>query len=153
MDFLKTAKIRKLWKKMDGERPRRTPSEQGLSRGRRFFEQLVREAVESLPEELKNRLENVAFLVREDPPRRSKKWLKNDQELLGLYHGISHKDRGFWYGNVLPDRITIYRKPLERVSENSQELRENVRQTVVHEVGHYFGFDEEALRRLEDGDF
>jgi predicted Zn-dependent protease with MMP-like domain len=79
--------------------------------------------------------------------------LKNDQELLGLYHGISHKDRGFWYGNVLPDRIIIYRKPLERISANSQDLRENIRQTVVHEVGHYFGFDEEALRRFEEGDF
>jgi len=153
MDFLRTAKIEKLWKKKAGERRRRTPSEQGFSRGRVFFEQLVREAVESLPKELKNRLENVAFLVRDDPPRRSKKWLKEDQELLGLYHGISQKDRGFWYGNVLPDRIIIYRKPLERISANSQDLRENVRQTVVHEVGHYFGFDEEALRRFEEDDF
>ena len=130
----------------------RSPSKQGFSRGRRFFEQLVREAVESLPEELKARLENVAILVEENPPR-SKKWQEKDQELLGLYHGISKKDRGFWYGNVLPDRIVIYRKPLERISANIQGLRENVRQTVIHEVGHYFGFDEEDLRRFEEGDF
>jgi predicted Zn-dependent protease with MMP-like domain len=153
MDFLRAAKIQKLCKKKAGETPRRTPSQQGFSRGRRFFEQLVREAVESLPEELKNRLENVAFLVREDAPTRSKKRSKSGQELLGLYHGISQKDRGFWYGNVLPDRIIIYRKPLERISANYQDLRENVRQTVVHEVGHYFGFDEEDLRRFEEGDF
>jgi predicted Zn-dependent protease with MMP-like domain len=133
--------------------PRGIPSKRGFSRGRRFFEQLVREALESLPEDLKNRLENVAILVEEDSPWRSKKWLKNDQELLGLYHGISQKDRGFWYGNVLPDRIIIYRRPLERISVNSQDLRENVRQTVVHEVGHYFGFGEEDLRRFEKGHF
>jgi predicted Zn-dependent protease with MMP-like domain len=133
--------------------PRETPTKRGFSRGRRFFEELVREALESLPEELKNRLENVAILVEEDSPRRSRKWLKNDQELLGLYHGISQKDRGFWYGNVLPDRIIIYRRPLERISQNSEDLRENVRQTLVHEVGHYFGFNEEDLRRFEKGHF
>jgi predicted Zn-dependent protease with MMP-like domain len=133
--------------------PRETPTKRGFSRGRRFFEELVREALESLPEELKNRLENVAILVEEDSPRRSRKWMKNDQELLGLYHGISQKDRGFWYGNVLPDRIIIYRRPLERISQNSEDLRENVRQTLVHEVGHYFGFNEEDLRRFEKGHF
>jgi len=153
MDFLRAAKIKKLWKRKAGETPRRTPLQRGFSRGRRFFEQLVKEAVESLPAELKIRLENVAILVEEDSPGRSRKWLKSDQELLGLYHGISQKDRGFWYGNVLPDRIIIYRKPLERISANSQDLRENVRQTVVHEVGHYFGFGEEDLRRFEEGDF
>ena len=72
--------------------------------------------------------------------------------MLGLYHGISQKDRGFWYGNALPDRIIIYRKPLVRISASLQELKENIRQTVIHEIGHYFGFDEEELRSLEEGD-
>jgi predicted Zn-dependent protease with MMP-like domain len=125
----------------------------GFSRGKRFFEKLVKEAVESLPPELRSRLENVAFIVEDDSPTHSEGWEENGQELLGLYHGISQKDRGFWYGNVLPDRIIIYRRPLERISTNPQNLKENVRQTVFHEVGHYFGFDEENLRRLEEGDF
>ena len=77
----------------------------------------------------------------------------DDQELLGLYHGVSQKDRGFWYGNTLPDRIIIYRRPLERISSSLEDLRENIRQTVIHEIGHYFGFDEEELRRLEEGDY
>ena len=72
-------------------------------------------------------------------------------DLLGLYRGISKKDRGFWYGNVLPDTIVIYQKPLERMSASREDLRENVRQTVVHEVGHYFGLDEEQLQDLEEG--
>jgi predicted Zn-dependent protease with MMP-like domain len=69
-----------------------------------------------------------------------------------LYQGVSKKDRGFWYGNVLPDTIIIYQGPLERMSTSREELRENVRQTVVHEVGHYFGLDEEQLRALEEGE-
>jgi predicted Zn-dependent protease with MMP-like domain len=131
----------------------RARARMGFSRGKRFFEKLVREAVELLPPELRSRLENVAFIVEDDSPPKSEEWEENGQELLGLYHGISQRDRGFWYGNVLPDRIIIYRRPLERISTNSQNLKENVRQTVFHEVGHYFGFDEENLRRLEEGDF
>jgi len=125
----------------------------GFSGGKRFFEKLVKEAVELLPRELILRLENVAFIVEDDSPPRPEEWEDNGQELLGLYHGISQRDRGFWYGNVLPDRIIIYRRPLERISASSQELRENVRLTVFHEVGHYFGFDEEELQRFEKGDF
>ena len=92
-------------------------------------------------------------LSKTNPPRMAEEWEENGQELLGLYHGISQRDRGFWYGNVLPDRIIIYRRPLERISTSSQNLKENIRQTVFHEVGHYFGFDEETLRRFEEGDF
>ncbi len=127
-------------------------SGRGFSRGRRFFERLVIEAVDTLPPDLKEQLENVAILVEEDSPTAEEGPEYTDQELLGLYHGVSRKERGFWYGNTLPDRIIIYRKPLERISRNLKELRENVRETVVHEVGHYFGFDEEELEALEDDD-
>jgi predicted Zn-dependent protease with MMP-like domain len=145
--------MEKFRKKRNGEIKDRAPARRGFSRGRHFFEKLVREAVESLPPELRRRLENVAFIVEDDSPAGPEEWEENGQELLGLYHGISQRDRGFWYGNVLPDRIIIYRRPLEGISRSSQELRVNVRQTVFHEVGHYFGFDEEELRRLEEGDF
>jgi len=114
---------------------------------------MVKEALETIPGELKDRLENVAFMVEDEPSDLPEEWKGGGQDLLGLYHGISRKDRGFWYGNALPDRILIYRKPLERISRNLQELRENIRQTVIHEVGHYFGFDEEELRALEEEAF
>jgi predicted Zn-dependent protease with MMP-like domain len=131
----------------------RTQHRSGFSRGKGVFEKLVKEAVESLPAELRSRLENVVFIIEDNPPQYPEEWEENGRELLGLYHGISKKDRGFWYGNVLPDRIIIYRRPLERISMSFQNLKENVRQTVFHEVGHYFGFDEESLRRFEKGDF
>jgi predicted Zn-dependent protease with MMP-like domain len=122
--------------------------------GRVPFEKLVREAVEALPPELKDQLENVAILVEEEPPPDAlgeEGWPGEDQDLLGLYHGVSRKERGFWYGNALPDRIVIYRQPLEAISASLEELRKNVRETVFHEVGHYFGFDEQELRDLEEG--
>lgn len=120
-----------------------------LGQGRRQFAQWVQEAVASLPRELRDRMENVAILIEDHPSRGDRDWLEGKGELLGLYHGISHKERGIGYGNVLPDRIVIYRNPLERISSNLENLRENIRRTVLHEVGHYFGFDEEGLRHLE----
>ncbi len=123
----------------------------GFSRGKKVFERLVREAVASLPEELKDQLENVAMIIEENPPVQPFFEEERGEDLLGLYHGIMKKDRGLGYGNVLPDQIIIYRGPLERMSSTLEDLRENVRQTVVHEIGHYFGLDEEELRRLEEG--
>ena len=128
-------------------------SSKGFSRGKKVFERLVREAVASLPEELKNQLENVAMIIEENPPAQPVLGEDGGEDLLGLYHGIMKKDRGLGYGNVLPDQIIIYRRPLERMSSTLEDLRENVRQTVIHEVGHYFGFDEEELQRLEEENF
>jgi len=125
-------------------------SQEGFSVGMRAFEKMVAKALKTIPRELKDQLENVAFLVEDEPSDLPEEWEEDDQDLLGLYHGVSRKDRGFWYGNALPDRILIYRRPLERISANLEELEENIRQTVVHEVGHYFGFDEEGLRALEE---
>ena len=130
--------------------PRPKIPTKGFSGGRGAFEKMVQEALDTIPRELKDRLENVAFMVEDEPSSLPEEWEEAEKNLLGLYHGISRKDRGFWYGNALPDRILIYRKPLERISRNLQELRENIRQTVIHEVGHYFGFDEEELRDLEE---
>lgn len=152
MGFWGKNQIRAFWKKGGNRGPHHALARKGFSRGKRFFERLVTEALESLPEELKNRLENVAILVEEDSPS-EKGPSGRGQELLGLYHGISQKNRGFWYGNALPDRIIIYRKPLERISRNLEDLKNNVRETVIHEVGHYFGLDEEDLEALEDGEF
>jgi predicted Zn-dependent protease with MMP-like domain len=130
---------------------RKTLSPKGFPPGRRFFEKTIKEVVMSLPPEFKDRLENVVFLVEDRPSEILEEWEDEDQELLGLYHGISQRDRGFWYGNVLPDRIVIYRKTLEQISADLDELRENIRKTVIHEIGHYFGLGEEELRQLEKG--
>jgi len=125
----------------------------GFSVSRRTFERMVKGAIETIPLELKEQMENVAFLVQKNPSDLPRDWEEEDQDLLGLYHGISRKDRGAGYGNVLPDRIVIYQRPLEKISSNLEELKENIRQTVIHEVGHYFGFDEDELRQLEEEGF
>lgn len=111
------------------------------------FELLVKEAVASLPNEIKKNLENVAIIIEEDFPDKKS---KENYELLGLYHGVPKSERGFWYGNTLPDRIVIFKRPLERISTHWEELRENIRRTVFHEVGHYLGLSEDDLRSLED---
>ncbi len=152
MGFSMGRKSEKEGETRDDRGPGRIPKRKRFSGERGFFESLVAEAVESLPEDLKNRLENVAILVEEEPPPLEDGPEEGGDELLGLYHGISQKERGFWYGNTLPDRIVIYRRPLERISRNPEDLRKNVRETVVHEVGHYFGFDEDELQALEAGD-
>ena len=92
----------------------RTRARMGFSRGKPYFEKLVKEAVASLPPELRSRLENVAFIVEDEPPQ-PEDWEENGQELLGLYHGISQRDRGFWYGNVCA-HISIESKPLKRTN-------------------------------------
>ena len=125
-------------------------SPEGFSAGRRAFEKMVKGAMASLPQELIDQLENVAFIVEDEPSDLPDEWEEDDQDLLGLYHGVSRNNRGFWYGNSLPDRILIYQRPLERISADLHELEENIRQTVIHEVGHYFGFDEEELQDLEE---
>ncbi len=119
----------------------------GFFCGIRSFELLVKEAVASLPEEIKKNLENVAIIIEEDFPDKKS---KENYELLGLYHGVPKSARGFWYGNTLPDRIIIFKRPLERISTHWEELRENIRRTVFHEVGHYFGLREDDLKSLEE---
>ncbi len=128
--------------------PKQIKIRKGLVSEKRVFELLVKEAVDSLPEEIKKNLENVAIIIEEDIP--APKISRENYELLGLYHGVPKRERGFWYGNTLPDRIVIFMRPLERLSANGEELRENVRRTVFHEVGHYFGLNDDDLRSLEE---
>lgn len=106
---------------------------------RERFEELVVEALDSLPPELGRQMRNVAVLVEDSPP---------SPGLLGLYEGVPLTERGDWYSAVLPDRITIYREPICAISETDDEVVEEVRVTVIHEVAHHFGIDDERLHEL-----
>ena len=75
--------------------------------------------------------------------------LRSPFELLGLYQGVPLDRRGFYYGNVLPDKITLFQVPIESMCKTREEIEEQVREVVIHEVGHYFGLDDERLRELE----
>jgi predicted Zn-dependent protease with MMP-like domain len=102
------------------------------------FEELVGEALDGLPEQLGRRMRNVAVLVEPDGP----------PGLLGLYEGIPLTSRDAGYSGVLPDRITIYRRPICRICSSDAEVVEQVRITVVHEVAHHFGIDDDRLTEL-----
>ena len=107
---------------------------------RRQFEQLVREALESLPDELKARIENVAVVVEDEPPADH-----NRASLLGLYEGIALPLRGESYHLAPPDRITIYRRSILASASTRDDVAREIRDTVVHEIGHYFGLPEREL--------
>jgi predicted Zn-dependent protease with MMP-like domain len=116
------------------------------------FDRLVQEAWLAIPAGFRRRVENVAIVVEEEPShddlrRASPGADPRGATLLGLYHGIPLTRRTSSYGMVLPDKISIYRGPLERISRNERELRRNVRETLWHELGHYFGMDERQVRQ------
>jgi len=114
------------------------------------FSALVDEAVASIPEDFRSRLDNILIEVQPiAAPEVYRGLSKNPWGLLGVYQGVPYARRGPWYGNVLPDRILIFQKPIELQARTAAEIRKLVRQVVIHEVGHYFGLTDEELRRLE----
>jgi predicted Zn-dependent protease with MMP-like domain len=113
------------------------------------FDGLVQEAWLDIPAWFRKRVSNVAIVVEEEPGgddlHRAR--CPRDSTLLGLYHGIPLTQRTSSYGLVLPDKISIYRGPIERLARNEKELRQIVRDTLWHELGHYFGMDERQVRQ------
>jgi len=117
---------------------------------RREFEQLVAEALDGLPRQFHRSMRNMAVIVEAAPSRAllEAMGLWPDHTLLGLYHGVPLPERGYSYGNVLPDRITIFQQPIEALCRTPEEIKDVVRETVIHEVGHYFGLDDTRLEGL-----
>lgn len=115
------------------------------------FEELVQKALRSLPRKFKEKLENITIEVEDEA---SQDILDDmgieDGGLYGLYQGTPLTEREWNYGNVLPDRIVIYQRPIEEDARSEKEMEEIVRDTVMHEIGHFFGFDDRALYEMED---
>lgn len=114
------------------------------------FEQLVAEALDSLPPEIARRMENVEVVVEAFPSRRqlAAARVRHGRALFGLYEGVPLTARTAGYGLVLPDKITIFQGPIEAYCRSDAEVREQVRQTVIHEVAHHFGISDEHLRDM-----
>ena len=113
----------------------------GLAGHELDFEREVEEALASLPPDLAQAVSNVAIVVEDEPPP--------GQPLLGLYEGIPLTRRGSGYAGVLPDKITIYRRPLERIyGADRESLRRQIRRVVLHEVAHHFGISDERLEEI-----
>lgn len=116
------------------------------------FEKLVEEALEELPEEFKEKLDNVTVMVEDRPSREvyEKTGSSPYSLIFGLYHGVPYKHRGPFYGNLPPDVIVIYQESIERIYSSEEEIRNKVVEVVVHEIGHYFGMKDPQLREIED---
>lgn len=121
----------------------------GMRRER--FEALVATAIEDLPSEFQSRLENVQVLVEDwaTPNQLRGARLTHASQLLGLYEGVPQTRRGRGYGLVLPDKISIFQKPIEKQCHSDKEIEAKIGEVVRHEIAHHFGTDEETLRRIE----
>lgn len=115
------------------------------------FEELISEAVNDLPENFKEKMENIAIAIEDLPSQELliEMKIKSPYGLLGLYRGVPYPRRGIWYRNVLPDKIIIFKKPIEVRCRNREDIKESVRRVVIHEIGHYFGLNEADLRKIE----
>ena len=105
------------------------------------FEELVAEALVAVPVELARLVDNVVFVIEDNAPA-------NDPDLLGLYEGIALTERDSRYAGALPDRITIYRNPTLRICDTYEDVVDEVTITVVHEIAHHFGIDDDRLHEL-----
>ncbi|MCX4469282.1 metallopeptidase family protein [Micromonospora sp. NBC_01655] len=112
-----------------------------MEMSRERFEELVGDALDEVPEELLGLMSNVVILVEDDSP-------PGDGDLLGLYEGHALTDRGWDYSGVLPDRILIYRRPILRICDSEEDVVDEVAVTVVHEIAHHFGIDDDRLHDL-----
>ena len=115
------------------------------------FEKLVSKALEELPKKFRDRLENIVVVVEEAPSQEIMRQLglKSPFGLLGLYQGVPLKHRGLHYGNILPDQIVIYQRPIEALARSQGDLLIRIRRTVMHEIGHFFGLTESELREIQ----
>jgi predicted Zn-dependent protease with MMP-like domain len=121
---------------------------------RRQFERVVERALRSLPRKFRQRISNIAVVVEDwaDEATLAEMGIEPPDTLYGLYRGVDLTRRDSAYGNVLPDVITIYQGPIVEDAADEEEMADIVRATVIHEVGHYFGLDDETMHRIERGE-
>ena len=114
------------------------------------FEKLVKEGIKDIPERFLKKLDNVDVIVEDTPtPYQLRKLRVRENSLIfGLYEGVPQTKRGN-YGQVLPDKITIFKKPIERITRSEEKVKEIVKNTVWHEIAHHFGMDEKRVKEAE----
>lgn len=115
------------------------------------FERLVAEAVMLIPKRFRREMNNLALVVEEEPSTDllCELEIEPPDSLYGLYQGTPLPERSWAFGNALPDRITIFQRPIEEDCEDEDEMRAVIGETLIHEVGHYFGLSEEEIEEIE----
>src|SRR5438477_9023790 len=121
---------------------------------RKQFEAVVERALRRLPRAFREKMANVVVVVEDwaDDETLEEMGIEPPDTLYGLYRGIDLTRRDTSYGNVLPDVVTIYQGPIEEDAVDEEEMADIVRETVIHELGHYFGLDDETMHRIEEGE-
>jgi predicted Zn-dependent protease with MMP-like domain len=116
------------------------------------FERLVAEAVELIPRRFRREMQNLALVVEDEPSAEllEEMEIEPPDSLYGLYQGVPLPERSWGYGNHLPDRITIFKRPIEDDCDNEDDMRVMIGETLIHEVGHYFGMSEEQIEEIEE---
>jgi predicted Zn-dependent protease with MMP-like domain len=119
---------------------------------RAAFQRLVARALDALPRKFRREMRNLAVVVEDAPSAAllAEMEIEPPDTLLGLYQGTPLTARGWDFGNTLPDRIVIFQEPIEEVCEDEDEIVGTIGETVIHEVGHYFGLSEEQIEAIED---
>jgi predicted Zn-dependent protease with MMP-like domain len=125
-----------------------------MAMNRDRFERLVAKAVEDLPDKFAAQLDNVAIVVQDYPTagQARKAGLRRDETLLGLYEGVPQTKRGTHYGMVTPDKITIFRRPIEALGKDNNCIINEIEKVIKHEIAHHFGITDTRLRQLEEVD-
>ena len=116
------------------------------------FERLVHEAVTLIPKRFRREMQNLVLVVEAEPSQQLLQELEIEppDSLYGLYQGTPLTERTWAFGNALPDRITIFQRPIEEDCEDADEIRAVIGETLIHEVGHYFGLSEEEIEEIEE---
>jgi predicted Zn-dependent protease with MMP-like domain len=119
---------------------------------RKQFEGLVAEALASIPRRFKKAMQNIAIVVEDEPSDEllEEMEIEPPDTLLGLYQGIPLTERGWGHGNALPDRVLIFQGPHERDADDEDDLVVAIGETLIHEIGHYFGMSEEQIEEIEE---
>ena len=116
------------------------------------FEQYVKDAIETIPRRFRDAVANLAIVIEAEPSADllREMEIESPDSLFGLYQGTPLTERTWGYGNTLPDRITLYQGPIEDASENEDDLVVCIGETLIHELGHYFGLSEEEIEEIEE---
>jgi len=115
------------------------------------FEELVQKAILELPEHIRQKMDNLEIVIEEkaSAEQLAKVGLRSSDSLLGLYQGVPQTAWGRGFGNILPDKISIFQRPIEKYAKSDKEIVDLVKNTVWHEIAHHFGFSEKGVRNLE----
>ena len=119
---------------------------------RQEFNRLVEAALDDIPRRFRQELKNIAIVVEDEPSPAllAEMEIEPPDSLYGLYQGTPLTERGWNYGNTLPDRVTLYQRTIEEDSEDAEDAIVCIAETLIHEIGHYFGLSEEQIEEIED---